>query len=379
MMRGQESQARVGGAVMTRRLAVTVAVLVAFGISTVRAADEVELNKKKKDGEWDVRTGIVTQDNREGVALRIGGGGGGGPQVRFGIENVREVRYQKTPYTYWSAKAQLESGDFQRALNNYKEILDNKAKKPFNPLLLQYLLHGMAKCHAGLGKPKKAISAYERLLQEDPDTRFFTEVIANVVESYMAVKDFDKAMEWLPKLKEAGPKYRGTAELYRAKIFEARKRYSQAMEAYKSIASGETGDVKAECMVGVARCEFARKRYDPAIRSAEKAIGNDVSPQVLAKAYLVKGKAQVETARASSDKEKMKEALWSFLRIVALYSGHADSEPEALLRAGQCFEFIKGPSDRARARDMYNRLRKRYPKSAFGEEAARGLGRVGSR
>ena len=59
-----------------------------------------------------------------------------------------------------------------------------------------------------------------------------------------------------------------------------------------------------------------------------------------------------------------------------LYKGYADTEPEALLRAGQCFEYIKGTKDRGRAKDMYTRLVRRYPGSRHVEEAQRGLSRV---
>lgn len=340
-------------------------IAVCLAPATTRALDSVIDHKGNR------KSGIIVKDNIEGVLMRFKMGG----DITIAPENIAEVQYAQTPRSYTLGVSMFKAGRYDSALISLEEAFESEDK---NPLLKQYILYHIAQCQIRLKQYQQAEIQLKKLLTEVPDTRFGPEARKWQINVYLNNKRYRKARELIKQMKRSqNPKQRARARLLDALIYEREGEYGRAKELYEGTAS-QGGSMGAEASVGMARCDLKRKRYASAVRQAEKAIrsGDRMGEAVYAQAHLVIGNALFEQAKKANDSLRYKKALYAFLRVPMLYPGDEQTEPEALYKAGRCFEALDEKTSKRRALDMYNRAIRKYDGSPWIKQSQARLAHV---
>jgi TolA-binding protein len=254
--------------------------------------------------------------------------------------------------------------------------------------------------------PVKAMGAYEAAHKADPKGEFAGRALKGVALARYAAKDLDGAAEmlgrvvqehpdvplgektyawmgqylfdkeqWAPAvaafeaLLRFNPNY-AQAEAVRLKIAQARRsagNSDEALKIFKELADGaKDGAVAAEAKYQLARAYEERKDFDAAQKLYEQ-LAESNAGDLAAQAQFHLG----EVAEAKGDAEG---AALQFMRVAILFL-HEELTPEALWRAGQCFEKAGRAED---ARKAYEELQSDYPDSDQATRAKERLNRAGA-
>lgn len=353
------------------RLAVCLASLAVSGVASAQAGrDTVRL----KDGTTVV--GKIKTDDLNGITITLSGG----KSATHPLKQIASVEYGGSPELQ-RAVAELSQGDPAEAAKMFESLAkDQKLGPPVRQVILFDLAYALQRS----GKAAEAVTAYQKVLEEFPQTRFFTG-IADGLYACLAGKDNAGAQRELEKLANAArsagadPAQLATIEVRRARVWEASKEWGKARSAYEAARSSSIGPAaEAELQLGIARCLVGEGKLAEAETLYTQLIGNkDASRQVLAGAWNGRAERLEEEGKKSRSSDRLLEALFAYLRGVVQYApapGEATTEHErALAGATRCCTAIaqlENDQERRklfeqRARDRKQELEREYPSSPY--------------
>ncbi|MFH2001156.1 MAG: tetratricopeptide repeat protein [Planctomycetota bacterium] len=139
-------------------------------------------------------------------------------------DKVKEIIYYDIPDPYRAAQTYLNKGEYENAISSFKLAMEKRTTRSW---VKTYSLFQIAKAYQQWGakdskKYNDAISNYEELLKQDPETRFYPEVLFNIGDCYSSLKDNAKAIQAFQTLgQEAYDKKLGV-------LWEAKAKYEKA-------------------------------------------------------------------------------------------------------------------------------------------------------
>jgi len=303
----------------------------------------------------DVRhSGKVIRDDAKGVTLKLKPGG----QAVFDRSKVKEVLYDEgeRPMEYRIGVESFKKGRYEAALESLTAAMEAK----HHPLLEQYILYYIGLSSKELGRPAKAVAAFEKLEKQGTKTRFLNEAIKELVGLEIESGNPKKAEARLKKARALIGRVQYGYNM--ARIAERQGRHAEAERLYKQAAASGDPVVAEQAVLGVARCLVARKRPEDAVRRLRGFIKRERSPTISAQAYVLLGDALKAQAKTPDDWE---QAMLAYMRVPCLYEGDEATEAKALYEASRCFRAMNAEKSAKRAARLVSELKRRYPNSTW--------------
>lgn len=181
-------------------------------------------------------------------------------------------------------------------------------------------------------KWKAAAGAFEALLKAVPAYPYADQVRLKIAECSEQAGDLEKALTQYGAVAESSATTAISTEArwHMAKLYEAQGAIDKAFEWYEAAANSNSGDIAARARFQLGVLHEKQEDWDKAARS--------------------------------------------FMGVAILFL-HEEMSPEALWRAGQCYEKA---GQKEQARKAYSELRQDFPESAFAAKAGDALTALGS-
>ncbi|MBU0755888.1 MAG: tetratricopeptide repeat protein, partial [Planctomycetes bacterium] len=140
-------------------------------------------------------------------------------------DKVEKIVYHDIPPAFESGLSFLEKGEYENAVNSFDLAMEKKGVRGW---VKTYGLLYTAKAFQQWGlsssaKFKDAIATYKRLMEVDPETRFYAEALFGLADSYALSGDLANAIKTYDQLAQ---------DAYEKKLgvkWEARARYEKAL------------------------------------------------------------------------------------------------------------------------------------------------------
>ncbi len=139
--------------------------------------------------------------------------------------------------------------------------------------------------------------------------------------------------------------------------------------------AGKYPDVANKCRLRIGRVLLMEKKYDEAVKFCDEIIENrmDADREVVAGAYLIRGRCRMSRTNPKPKPEDYKEALYDLLRVVVHYKDVGGPQAEAMYFAGKCFQLLGGKDSARHWQGLYRRLQREWPASPWTKEATKEL------
>jgi len=336
------------------------------------AADTVTL---KKDGSnQDVQ---VTSADYDGLYYAIQKA-----QSKYKWSEVQNVRFTGAAEFYRAQDALMAGkvADAEAALD--KLAADTKLR----PVVRQEVLYAQGQVARRLGNNDKAVAAWRELLKSFPKSRYLIATGSNLIELQLSAGDVTGAQKTLDDLgaaaKSAGIDAAAQAGfgLLRARIQFEQKKYADAQSSYSSVAaiSGADGDVVRAAKLGVASCLQMQNKPADAERGFRALTLDAEAPNaVLAGAWNGLGDLALDAGTQKRDQDKLRDAVFCYLRGVVLYGPaqeeSTDEHERALAGSAAAFQKIgelesdaeRKKQNLARAKERLTQLQTQFPSSRW--------------
>lgn len=257
------------------------------------------------------------------------------------------------------------AGDAVKAVEYYQALLDTAPEGPY----AGQALRGLALARYDHKDYDLAADLFLKLMQERPDVPLNEETYNWTGQWYFDHEQWSEAAQTFEALIRALPAY-PYVEQVRLKIAECHEHsgdLDKALAMYNDVAeSSTTTAVSTEARWHMARLYESRGDMDNAFTWYEAA-ANSNNGEIAARARFQLG--VLHEAREEFDK-----AARSFMGVAILFL-HEELSPEALWRAGQCYEKAGQPES---ARKAYDEILKEFPDSDVAQKAGEALKPLGS-
>jgi tetratricopeptide (TPR) repeat protein len=315
----------------------------------------------------------VVKESNEKVLIKLWDNS----EMHLPRSEVERVEHFDTPSSYKLGRSEMQAGNYKKAAAHFKKVKLTGARE----WLKVYTLHnlGQALLKVGLSEPAKndeAAQVYAELLKKYPKNIFRGEaLLAGAVASFQK-GEYTEAKKKLKKLLDTVPpatEEEMLVRLWKARVYEyGDKNYNKAKTIYRQIGTTGTPRMRAKAQLGEVRC--LQKMNDPrsAIAGAERLLEKTKDRTVVANLWTIKGDSLLALAKGKPD--KVKDALFAYLRVVVVYFYDARITAEAAFKAGQCFEKIEQTN---RAIELYNRAKSTPGGGDWSKKAADRLTELG--
>lgn len=257
------------------------------------------------------------------------------------------------------------TGDAVKAVEYYQALLDTAPEGTY----AGQALRGLALARYDHKDYDLAADLFLKLMQERPDVPLNEETYNWTGQWYFDHEQWTEAAQTFEALITALPAY-PYVEQVRLKIAECHEHsgdLDKALAMYNDVAeSSTTTAVSTEARWHMAQLYEARGDMDNAFTWYEAA-ANSNNGEIAARARFQLG--VMHEARDEFDK-----AARSFMGVAILFL-HEEISPEALWRAGQCYEKADQQDS---ARKAYDEILKEFPDSDFAKKAGEALKPLGS-
>jgi outer membrane protein assembly factor BamD (BamD/ComL family) len=302
--------------------------------------------------------------------------------VRHKWDDVADVTYGGA-VEYHQAVNQLTSGNYAAAVSKLEALAASASfRKELKPLVMLQL----AQTQQRMGKFAEAATALQKLVQENPKSRYIVSAAAAIVDCYVALGDpatGTTAIDAVAKsATDAGVDqlYLAVFDYFRGRLKEAQKDLVAAKVKYQAAAGarGAPASWTAMAKLGLARCEHAEGRADEAKKAYMALIDlENVGNEVRAGAWNGLADIHFQDAAKAKNAEKLTEALLMYLRGVVEFApapGEGTGEYErSLASASRVFQQLSDlETDDARKKQQAQRskqrieqLRKEFPNSIY--------------
>ena len=226
------------------------------------------------------------------------------------------------------ALARYEHKDYDQAADLFLKIMEEREGKGLN----EETYNWTGQWFFDNKKWKEAARAFEALLKAVPAYPYADQVRLKIAECSEQAGDHDEALKQYEAVAEASTATAISTEArwHMARIYEAQGQMEKAFEWYEAAANSNSGDIAA--------------------------------------------RARFQLGALHEKQEDWDKAALSFMQVAILFL-HEEMSPEALWRAGQCYEKA-GQAEKARK--AYAELVEDFPESAFTQKAGEALKALGS-
>jgi TolA-binding protein len=322
-------------------------------------------------GEFDAAADIFSQ------LLENGGAKGRETEVLYGLAAARhnQGRYAESVDVFKRLLKEYPDSDFtQEARYRIGDYLLREAKKPVDAVdyfkaifeadphgeYAEKAMEGIALSRFEAKDYDGAAQMFHRLVTEYSGATLDADMLAWVGQHLFDREEWEQSADVFDYLVTANPKFPGPERIL-MKIAEARenaKAYDAAFTAYEAVVTKSPFSALAlEAKYRMALLYETKGNADKAVSLLEETASANTG-DTAARARFRLG----ELAEAEKAYEK---AARHYLRVAILFL-HPELSPEALWRAGQCFEKIK---DTSQAKSTYQEIVLDYPESSQAESA----------
>lgn len=302
-------------------------------------------------------------------------------RVSLAAAEIADIEWDVPILEWRTAMSDYESAQYAKAAQGFQGILTDqgeldKVRAPAKAPLYYYCAESLYRS----GKSSEAVPLFEKMLSEFKTSYYIPRAVGSLVDALIQTKEFDKAAALLKQLRDLGGEQKPLADYYEGQIKLAQGRPQDAEKLF-ALAAGGTNvpATKGMALMGQAQCAIASNNLAKGRELAQKALAAGPPASVAGAAHLIIGEAiltEAETQRPADLQSKLMDALLEFERVLEQYRGDPRTEPQAMLKAGDCLvRLSRLPNrggDRYRAQAMYNRLINdpRYRNTRWGLQAA---------
>ena len=302
--------------------------------------------------------------------------------VRLKWDDVADVEYGGAT-EYRQAVNQLSSGNYAAAATKLEALAASPTfRKELKPLVLLQL----AQTQQRMGKFAEAATALQKLVQDNPKSRYIVPAAQAIVDCYIALGDPATGVTAIEAVSKSATDggvdalFLAVFDYFRGRLKEAQKDLVAAKVKYQAAAGarGAPASWTAMAKLGLARCEHAEGRSAEAQAAYRALIELDnVGNEVLAGAWNGLGDIVAQDAAKAKNAEKLTEALFMYLRGVVEFGpapGEGTSEYErALASSGRVFQQLsdletddaRKKQNAQRSKQRLDQLRKEFPNSIY--------------
>lgn len=363
-------------------------VVVFFGIWCLIAVPSLFAQKKdviyRKDTGKSMTVDRVVSETYTEVKYKKGG-----KESKLNADRVARIQYFDAPDAWKNGLSLLSKGQFENAINSFTLAMESSKVRPW---IKTYGLYQIGKAYQqwSLSSPvkiKDAVKTFNKLLKDDPQTRFYMDVMYNLGKSYSISGDLPNCIKTLDKLaQDAYDKKLGVIWEARAKFEKAvaqmnggafneadrdlRSARTFATEQLKSAGEDQELALELKKIKGLSQLYqgsvlIKKKKYSDATRFF-KSIINDKTSDEVAKAGAAVGLGECLLAE-----KKLKEAQAQFAEAKVLYSYLEEEGARATYYLGLvCLELKeKEPGYKKRAKEYFSEVIKGYPNTEWAKMA----------
>jgi len=297
---------------------------------------------------------------------------------------IADIEWDMPILEWRTAWSDYESAQYAKAAQGFVGILGDpevleKVRTAAKPALYYFCAESLYRS----GKSSEAVPQFEKLLNEFKTSYYVPRAVGSLVDALIQMKEFDKAAALLKQLRDLGGEQKPLADYYEGQIKLSQDRPQDADKLFASaVSSTNVAATRGMALMGQAQCAISSNNLAKGRELAQKALLAGPPASVAGAAHLIIGEAilaEVETEKPTDMQGRLMDALLEFMRVVEQYRGDPRTEPQAMLKAGDCLvRLSKLPNrgaDRYRAQQMYNKLINdpRYHNTRWGAQAAEAI------
>ncbi|MSR46854.1 MAG: tetratricopeptide repeat protein [Planctomycetes bacterium] len=353
-------------------VAIAVGIVVMGGSASAQTKDDVTLKNGKTE-----QVAIKSADY-DGIYFVLQKGA----ESKFKWSEVSSVRFggARELYVALDAAAAGKLGDADAKLD---KLLADSAK--LRAPIRQEALFAAGTVARRSGNTAKAIESWRTLLKDFPKSRYLLSTGANLLSALLAVGDVAGASSTLDNLtaaaKQAGLDANAQSGMgvLRGRIYFEQKKYAEAQTAYAAVASSasDNPDVIFAAKLGLAQCAQQQGKGADAERLYRELTLAEAMNTVLAGAWNGLGDLAMEQGAAKRDQDKLRDAVFCYMRGIVLYGPTpeetTDEYERARAGAAKAFDSLgqidadpeKKKQSVARAREQRTLLEQQFPNSRW--------------
>jgi tetratricopeptide (TPR) repeat protein len=308
---------------------------------------------------------------------------GEGAKITLAAAEISDIDWDVNDQEWHAAMSAFDNAQYAKAAQSYQAILGdadglNAFRKAAKPALYYYCAESLYRS----AKLDEAVPMFEKLMTEFKTSYYVPKAVGSLVDAAIQTKKLDKVPPLLNQLRQLGGEQKPLADYFEGQMQMAQGKTAEADKLYQAAASGtNVAATKGMALMGQAECAIAGNNLVRARDLAQKALQAGPPASVAGAAHLIIGDAlvaEVDTQKPSGEAltDKLMDALLEYMRVMEQYKGDPRTEPQAMLKAGDCLgRLCKLPNrggDRYRAVYMYQKLTNdpRYRSSRWAAQAA---------
>lgn len=304
--------------------------------------------------------GRITQMSPQEVTVETAAG----PKT-VPVNQILRITYDAEPAALGTARSNVETSRFEDALTALDRIAADSLRRPE---IAQDVEFYRAYCRGkialgGTGSPQEAGAAMVTFLASAPNSYHYWDACRIIAELLIAVKNYDKAVEYFAKIGEAPwPEYKIEGFQKSGWTYVLAGKFADAEAAFdKALAVPLSGDDSPKLLaaIGKARTMVEKGQADEAIATLQPILERPdltENSEVMGRLYGTMGAAYRKAG-------KIKDAVIAFLHVDLLYFGHAPSHIDALRNLAELWPQLQHPERAAEAVDV---LKEQYKISVSG-------------
>lgn len=355
----------------------SIAAVAAVLLTAHAAADEIHLfnGKPRKD------VTILTETFKE-ISFRL-------PSVRqaqtVAAADVKEVVHDSYTDTYIMGLEAMSVGDFKKAAMMFAaEAGDPPARKQW---LGQYARFNEGECYRAQRDWDAALAAYDKLLREDPETRFYGDAFIKRAQCYQAQGKMAEAKKAFNDLKgEVGSKglpkrWTLVADFNLVRLDETRdpqKAFDQYVSLHETAEAQGVKDVANMARLRIGYSLITQDKVTEAKVYFQEIIDDRQASDLMTVAGAYNGLGNTHVASDNPSTKDWNDAMYAFGRTVFHYGddlqarGDQEMLPEALFWFARCLEEREDNQEvnAHRARVLYTRVMKEFGSTEWARKAA---------
>jgi tetratricopeptide (TPR) repeat protein len=333
-----------------------------------------------RDRIWKVAGGsiaaTVESEGLKEVAYRVRKGQ---ELQRLRSDEVRSIEYADRPPELDQAAAHLQGREYENAVLVLRLLATRKDARAWVPVHARFRLAEALHAWGRTQKPRlaEAITAYQDLLAQHPDSRFRPHALEGIARCLLRQGNLPEAerraadLERLAFTDWGSPVWVARARLLGGEVSEAARRADEALTKYAALErfarEKQLLEVAAEAHARQGTCLLSKGDVDGSekhFRRMVEGLGAGASGPAAGMAWL--GLGRVLMARRSP-----REARLAFVQALALGFGDDERTAEAALGAGQASEALarEEKDAKGRAQVYYRMVLERFPSARVAPEA----------
>ena len=304
--------------------------------------------------------------------------------VSLAAAEISDIEWDVADAEWRAATSAYEGAKYAQAAQGFLGIVsDPEAFDKIRLAAKAALYYYCAESLYRAGKAPEAVPLFEKLMSDFKTSYYVPRAVGSLVDALIQMKEFNKATGLLKPLRELGGEQKPLADYFEGQIMLAQGKPQDAEKLFASAAvATSVPATKGMALMGQAQCAIASNNLARGRELAQRALMAGPPASVAGAAHLTIGEAiltEIEAERPADLQGKLMDALLEFMRVLEQYKGDPRTEPQAMLKAGDCLARLsKLPNrggDRYRAQQMYNRLINdtRYRNTRWGAQAAEAI------